>query len=245
MVKLKIMVKEFEICDNVLGELMTAGIISEEYVRETFSNIISSKSKYHIRRHNKGIGAGGAKTNANGLPFEKEAMLNDFRTIEPTCINPSKKGTIQSNMKKVLMLPNHPKYSCIVYVNKGGFNKFMNQYQPTSSKKFYREPDGAYICFPKSNGDKIVIKIVEIKNQNVSGSVMEKLFMTSELRYYYEKMFNGYEFQFMYCLSDYHKCDTEKERFADILDSFSRNNIQHLYVKTESYQEDLGTWVYA
>lgn len=149
---------------------------------------------------NKGTGAGGANTNANGLPYESMTDLSDryniinsnndnidikFDNSEKTFVKPSKKGVFLSMMSTDLDQNINIGHGC-------------------------KQPDEVYV-------DRInhVLFIIEKKFQNSSGSVCEKIQTPHFKKRQYERMFPAYNIVYVYCLSDWfrHNCQSELEYF--------------------------------
>jgi len=153
--------------------------------------------------HNRGIGAGGSKTNKNGLSYEEKTDLStEYKIIETlnckNCIflkfNNSEK--IYNRISKEHI------FTCI-----DGVNKCIN------SAHGCKKPDECYI----DNISKIIF-IIEKKFQQVSGSVCEKIQTVHFKVYHYGKTFPGYKIVYIYCLSDWFKdnCKAELIYLKDI-----------------------------
>ena len=121
---------------------------------------------------NKVTGAGGANTNKNGLPFEKNIKKYKNKT---KCVI----GTVTYN-----------------YLEQGDFKKFMYDiYDDNWGKDFH--PDGAYV-----SDDRKTVFILECKHQNCSGSVDEKLITApTKLKLYKKKYPSVENFHFAFVLN--------------------------------------------
>lgn len=147
---------------------------------------------------NKGTGAGGANTNYYGKKFE-EKTNNYIRLLERGYIE----NSFTTNQKKVYERVKRPQDyflskefddKTIIFVLQNGLKKYLkNKY----SIEIFRCPDEAYII--EYNTGKKIIKIIEKKEQNVSGSVETKLWASPSLKREYELVL-GNEFEVEYCL---------------------------------------------
>ena len=157
---------------------------------------------------NKGIGAGGANTNKNGLTYEEITDLNELYSMSLECdLNKKDK------YKKIKFIG----YDNIEFINanKSMLHKFMkhnNQknenLQPASGCK---SPDEAYI-----NENSKTVYIIEKKFQNGTGSVDEKIQTGPFKKLHYGRLFPNYKIHYIYCLSDWFK-DKEYESVLEYL----------------------------
>jgi len=167
---------------------------------------------------NKGTGAGGAKTNLHGKAFEtKTENLNGF--IQ------KKIGYEKDNM---------------VFLRQGELKQYFKK---VFQKELIRHPDEAYLI---RQGDQYTLKILEKKNQNVEGSVMEKLGLGAFYKEEYEWCLGPqFKVEYAYCLSAFLKqkylSDTLKFNF--LREKNKRNNIEVLFGDDEDYQEKLNAWL--
>ena len=113
---------------------------------------------------NKGTGAGGAKTNYNGLSFEDktsiEPKLNELKYIKKEIKIKNRKGVYYEYNENNLN---------IIYFKKNSFKLYFE-------KEFniitYRQPDEAYLI---KNNNEYILKILEKKNQNVLCVIQNEL----------------------------------------------------------------------
>ncbi len=116
---------------------------------------------------NKGTGAGGANTNHNGLTFENktsiEHNLDKLKYIKKEIKINKRKGYYYENIRDNIN---------IIYFTKGCKNSFKLYFEKEFKIITYRQPDEAYLI---KQDDKYILKILEKKNQNVEGSVEDKL----------------------------------------------------------------------
>lgn len=167
---------------------------------------------------NKGTGAGGAKTNLNGKAFEtKTEHLNGF--------NQKKIGYEKDN---------------IVFLRQGELKQYFKK---VFQKELIRHPDEAYLI---RQGDQYTLKILEKKNQNVEGSVMEKLGLGAFYKEEYEWCLGPqFKVEYAYCLSAFlkQKYMSDTLKFNFLREKNKRNHIEVLFGDDEDYQEKLNAWL--
>lgn len=188
---------------------------------------------------NKGTGAGGYKTNYNGLSFEEktsiEPKLNELKYIKKEIKIKKRKGVYYEYNKGNIN---------IIYFKKNSFKLYFE-------KEFniitYRQPDEAYLI---KNDNDYILKILEKKNQNVEGSVEDKLKTGAFNRREYELMINIHEnikFKVIYCfcvskfLQDKLKSDNIK--YKNIKKIMDEDKIGCLYGDDNDYQDKLCEWI--
>ena len=159
---------------------------------------------------NKGTGAGGANTNANGLPFEHKTDL--------------------SNGKDYLFLDERK----LKVISKTKFLRNLENPDETIHKIHgMKQPDQAYL----DEKSKIVF-INEVKFQQCSGSVCEKL-QTSETKIFMlSKRYPEYTFHYAYCFNDYlfDKCKGE-------IQYFDFKGIKYFHGDDSSWKDDCKNWM--
>lgn len=146
---------------------------------------------------NKGTGAGGSKTNKNGLPYEKLTDLNEYFTINENF-----------NFSQIITFNNYDKK--FIRTKQSQLFKYMDNYIDKSINKAHgcKNPDECYI-----DEESKTIFILEKKFQQVSGSVCEKI-QTSDFKIWqYNRTFPEYKIVYLYCISDWFKenCKAELE----------------------------------
>jgi hypothetical protein len=198
--------------------------------------------------NNKGTGAGGSNTNANGKTFE-EKTNNERRLLELGYIKHTylSKSTTTTNTKK------HDYYllktfedKTIVFVLQNGLKRYMKyKYNITD---ICRCPDEAYII--EYNNGKKVIKILEKKHQTHEGSVETKLWAGPSLKREYELILGGggYEFEVVYgfCVSDFlkYKLLSNEKKYIILNIIFTESNIVVLFGDDEdNYFNTLDIWI--
>lgn len=159
------------------------------------SSNIKIDKKHIIKIINKGKGAGGSKTNKNGLPYEILTELSSEYII----ISDSK------HFKKINFKINDRKFK---FTKQSHLFKCMDNHVDKKINKAHgcKNPDECYI-------DEVnkTIFIVEKKFQQVGGSVCEKI-QTSDFKIWqYRRTFPEFEIIYIYCLSDWFKFNCKAE----------------------------------
>jgi hypothetical protein len=188
---------------------------------------------------NKGTGAGGANTTINGLSFEDktsiEPFLNKYKYEKKEVIIKKRKGEYYKNDN-------------IIYFKKNSFKLYFE-------KEFniitHRQPDEAYLQ-PKViiNDNDYTLKILEKKNQNVEGSVEDKLKTGAFNKREYEIMLNIHDnlkFKIIYsfCVSKFlqDKLVSDNIKYKTMMKIMKEDNIEVLYGDEDNYQEKLCEWI--
>jgi hypothetical protein len=187
-----------------------------------------------INEINKGTGAGGAKTTANGNAFEN--ITDNYTRL----INKGFVKTKMSKSKNGYYLSKEFDDKTVYYVTKVGLKTFVKKHLNIT---LYREPDEAYII--KKN-DTYEFKILEKKNQKSEGSVDLKLYAGIGLLDEYRKAFkNNCIVSYGFCLSDYFKkkFSSNKMKYNNIQTVILEREIEIMYGKDEDYFEQLDNWV--
>lgn len=187
---------------------------------------------------NRGTGAGGAKTNANGKQFEDKTD-NSLRLLS---IGYKKNKIEEKNKSKFnyyLSKSNNEK--SITFVSQSGFKFYVkNRYDIN----VFRYPDESYIVEYASGRN--VIKILEKKEQNVNGSAETKLWSSPSLKREYELIF-GEDFEIQYCLcingflQNLLKSDSMK--YVILNKILAENNINILFGDEDDYFKRLSCWI--
>ena len=130
---------------------------------------------------NRGIGAGGANTNAHGLNYE---VLTDLKNV---------------------MCDTH-----LIPLSKSLFHKEMisRNYRDTEVKPMHgcRQPDEAYL-----DDENKKLFIIEKKFQQVNGSVCEKIQTGDAKRENFQDMFPSLKVEYVYILSDWFRDNCQSE----------------------------------
>ena len=150
-----------------------------------------------IRVKNRGTGAGGKNTNANGLSHEKKVcLMSEFEIIKEEKLYNEIKFKGSSKTFKI--------------TRKAKFRKLLKESENTKVKAAHgcKEPDECYI-----DDTRKIIFIFEHKFQRCSGSVCEKI-QTAEFKHYnYSRRYPDYKIVYSYILSSWFvdNCESELE----------------------------------
>jgi hypothetical protein len=186
---------------------------------------------------NKGFGAGGKNTNHYGKIFETKTnnydrLINNGYQQISLCKNP-KKQTDYYLTKKV-------DDKTITFVLQTGLKKYMNM---KYNIPIFRYPDEAFII--EYDDGKIVIKIIEKKEQHVDGSVETKLWSSPSLKREYELVL-GERFNVEYCLciSEYlqRKITSGELKYVTLNHILYENGIKVLFGCDENYFQMFDEW---
>jgi hypothetical protein len=187
---------------------------------------------------NKGTGAGGANTNYYGRQFE-EKTNNQQRLLDLGYI----KNSFTKKPKKVYdyYLSKTFEDKTIVFVLQSGLKIYM---QHKYNIDLFRCPDEAYII--EYNSGRKVIKIIEKKEQNVSGSVETKLWASPSLKREYELVLgDDFEVHYCLCVSSYLQklLVSTNKKYTTLNTIFNENNIAVLFGEDENYFETSDMWL--
>lgn len=184
--------------------------------------------------NNRGTGAGGSNTTRNGGNFEQKTdnepllLANGF----VRCSIDNKKGKYDYYLEK----------DNVIFTKQGGLKSYIKL---KYSKILFRKPDEAYIVL---RNDKLVLKIVEKKNQNGDGSVEDKL---CNAGYFVEeyKMCVGdmFDVEYAFCLSSFlqQKYTSNQQKFETMREIHKRQGITIFFGDDEDYFTKLNAWIYS
>lgn len=218
--------------------------MSKQQINDDLDQKFEILSTYKII--NRGTGAGGANTNKNGLKFEEKTSIENFllnAKFNKICMNESdKKSNKQCYYYEFNDIDNKRK---IIYFTKKGFKIYFRENFDMCT---YKEPDEAYLII-KDN--KYHLKILEKKNQNVEGSVEEKLKTGNFVKQEYELMINdnnkniNLEVSFAFCVSKFlqNKLASDIPKYININKIMKRENIQLFYGDDDDYFQKLYDWI--
>ena len=142
--------------------------------------------KIKTEKINKGIGAGGKKTNESGKTYEQKIdctnylISNGFEFLQNTYLS----KTI-NNLE-------------ILFFQQRELNKYLDK---KFNKQIYRIPDQSILIISKEKKPKLII--IEIKNQNVPGSVDEKLWAGIAIKKNYQYWLEEFEIEYVFILSTF------------------------------------------
>jgi hypothetical protein len=185
---------------------------------------------------NRGTGAGGINTTKNGKKFE------DYTDNEPISINIGyEKIVLNPKNKNDYYLLKIFEDKKIIFTKQNAFKKYMKQIYNID---MVRTPDEAYII--EYNNGKKILKILEKKTQNVSGSVADKILCGVAYKREYELLLpNDFEINYAFCLNKYLKniivSDNIKYKVWNII--LKESNIPLLFGDDEDYFKTLDRWL--
>lgn len=188
---------------------------------------------------NKGTGAGGKNTNYYGKEFENKSD-NQRRLLNNGYI---KKEFTDINNNKVYgyYLSKTFEDKTIIFVLQNGLKTYiMTNY----NIELFRCPDEAYII-EYNNGDKI-LKILEKKEQNVEGSVENKLWAGPAFKDEYDYMLGSiFKVEYGFCVSNFlkNKLTSNKNKYIILNKIFKKHNIVVLFGDDADYFERLDSWI--
>lgn len=185
---------------------------------------------------NRGTGAGGATTNANGLAFEDLVACD--KVLESMGFE---KSIMSKKSKHGYSLSKKIGNTTYVFLRQNGFECFIKKY----GLSVVRKPDEAFVTI--EDGTISHVFIIEKKNQNTAGSVDLKLWASLLLREEYKYCFGDkIKVDYVLCLSDWFKHQFKVSRRYEILKeilSRPHNNIPFFFGEDESYFDDLFSFI--
>ena len=182
---------------------------------------------------NRGTGAGGANTNVSGLSFENRTA-NEMRLVEGGWERHIIPGAACTKYGYYL------KRADVVYVTKSGLAKYMKHFY---GKEICREPDEAYIV---KRGPRIIVKVLEKKNQTTEGSVDTKLLAgPGFIEEYKFCLGETFDVEYGFCVSDFLKKKYESEdlKWRALRSINARHRISVLYGDDADYFSRLDAWL--
>lgn len=187
---------------------------------------IKNSSNMDNKIKNRGTGAGGDKTNKNGLPYEELTELKENERYKNFKMIQIKKKDLQ----KVKIDDNE-----YIKVTKNELKLYMvhNKQFNTESEKTL-QPDECYIDEKNK-----VINIIEKKFQQCTGSVDEKIQTGPFKIWYYKKLYPEYNIKYCYCLSDWFK----DKKYKPEMRYLNENNIKVFWGSEKEYQNNILDWI--
>ena len=170
--------------------------------------------KINIEKINKGTCAVGSKTNKSGKTYEQKVDCTNYLIDN---------GFELLNNKKNIYLFKTINNLDILFFKQRELNKYLEK---NFNKKIYRIPDQSILIKSKENKPKLII--IEIKNQNVSGSVDDKLWAGIAIKNNYQIWLDEFEIDYVFILSPFlFKLVIEnKKKYNGLAKIFEFNNIQ-------------------
>jgi hypothetical protein len=191
---------------------------------------------------NRGTGAGGANTNKTGLKFEEKTCIENYlanKKYNKICMKETNKNCYYYKYEDI------EKKQQIIYFTKSGFKMYFREHFDIST---YKEPDEAFLIIKDG---KYHLKILEKKNQNVSGSVEEKLKTGDFIRQEYELMLNDsnkknkFQVSFAFCVSKYlqDKLTSNTPKYINMNKIMKKQNIEIFFGDNSDYHDKLYNWI--
>jgi hypothetical protein len=184
---------------------------------------------------NRGTGAGGAATNANGKSFEDKT--NNEERLAAAGWTRHAIGSSKGKSAFYLQSPD----GRVKYVSQSGLKAYA---AAVWSKELFRCPDEAYIIETPSG---TVLKILEKKNQNGPGSVDQKLGLGNWFKREYKKALGNtiVSVEYAFCISSYLKTETQSNttKWNVARELLAEDSIAILFGDDADYFHHLDTWI--
>ena len=186
---------------------------------------------------NRGTGAGGANTNLNGKTFEQKTE-NESRLLSDGFIRkdiPGTKGKKCYYLEKTVGLT-----KSIIYLTQSGMKSYFAHF---FKKEMFRCPDEAYLF---RDGTDYILKILEMKNQNVAGSVDTKLLAgPGFIEEYQECLGSAFQIKYAFCVSAFLKKDyvSDSLKYKILRKINEKHGIAVLFGDDADYYSTLDTWI--
>lgn len=194
---------------------------------------------------NKGINAGGKNTVISGLTFKNKTSIEN-KLLENNFV----KYLINNKNKYGYYFELNDKNNKILYLTQTGLKLYLKKFYDVN---IYKHPDESFIIF-KNN--EIHIKILEKKNQNVSGSVEDKLKTGKFNKTEYEKMIrkefdknniqNKLKITYAFCVSSFlkNKLNSNSIKYNIIKEILDDDDIKIFYGDDDNYFDILYEWIH-
>ena len=186
---------------------------------------------------NKGTGAGGAQTNANGKAFEEKTCHLSYLGGKK-CAIPGKRG------KNDVYYEKQTEDGSITYLSQGGIKSYFKW---KFEVEMERHPDEAYLI---QKGNHYALRVVEKKNQNVDGSVEDKLMTGLAILHEYKDRIEeagimGWKVEYAYCLSPFlkKKYQSEDSKWKSLRKFNQQYGIEVFFGEEEDYHRILDAWI--
>ena len=201
------------------------------------SNQGSALSNQGSALSNRGTGAGGAQTNANGKAFEEKTCHLPYLGATKHAI-PDKKGKNDVYYEKTT------EKGSITYLSQGGLKSYFKW---KFDVEMDRHPDEAYVI---QEGENYTLRILEKKNQNVEGSVEDKLMTgyTIAQQYLWRLKKAGkqeWSVQYAYCLSAFlaKKYGSNESKWEFLREFNQAHGVEVFFGEEEDYHKKLAAWI--
>jgi hypothetical protein len=174
---------------------------------------------------NRGTGAGGAQTNINGLAYENQNDLSSRYEI----VSEDASGI------KTVKFDEHS--GLLTTGKKSQFHKVMKQrtseYNDIALLHGTKQPDQWFICL-----DKKLCFIIEIKYQNGSGSVSEKLQTPTKKLKRLKKMYPDFQILYIYGLSPWFRDNCVAE-----IEDLGEDNIPYFWGDDINFMDNIVNFI--
>ena len=197
---------------------------------------------------NRGTGAGGSQTNANGIGFEQLVSNHDRLVAE------GYRKLWVNYRKKAFVLTKQFPDKVVYYMCQHNFKKYFVDWFDVPEEEIYLRPDEVFVVQYK---DKMIIKILEVKNQNNSGSVEQKLYGCGNIRKCYERRLlpscleifedNNTTVELALCCNNYFKTRflSKKPKYVDMTDILRQDGITIMYGEDPDYPAQVDKWLHS
>lgn len=184
---------------------------------------------------NRGLGAGGANTNLNGKAFE-QLLSQEERLLQKGYTR-----NVMNTTKFGYYLSQHYSDRTVYFFQQSGLGTYLKN---KCNITINRYPDESFIVEYGSGIKKL--HIIEMKHQNVSGSVDIKLWAAPTLKREYQFIV-GEQFQVEYALSVSEflekKFDTDNNYKILYHHLFKEDGIQVFFANHDSYSTEVERWI--
>jgi len=203
--------------------------------------MIRKKIITHIK--NRGTGAGGANTTKNGNSFETKTNIEDYLIKKDFIKNKMSKNKNGYYLEKKIKEEDKDDIT-LIYMTQNGFREYIKKLDIPN--EIYRKPDETYLIISE---DKYYLKILEKKNQNVDGSVEEKLKTGLFNKQEYELMLKNDKIEFIikygFCLSKFleEKLNSDNTKYKNMKKLIEKDNIKLFYGDSDDYFDILYDWI--
>jgi hypothetical protein len=189
---------------------------------------------------NRGTGAGGANTNANGKPFEDETS-NEHRLLADGF-----KKTVLSRTSKYgyYLKGEYDEYS-VVFMSQSGLKSYIKAQWGID---LWRNPDEAYLITFNNPDERPILKILEKKEQSVEGSVETKLMSGAAFRREYEIALGDRAIvHYAYCVNQFlkNKLESNERKYNTLKQILEEDKVPMFYGQDADYFEKLDEWIHA
>ena len=180
-----------------------------------------------LERLNKGTGAGGVNTNKSGKNYEENVDCSKYLLCN---------GFVAVIESKNSYLSKTVHNTQILFFKQRELNKYLNR---KFSKQIFRIPDHAILVLDENN--KPHLTIIEIKNQNVSGSVDEKLWAGVAIKKNYQYWLRDFKIDYVFILSTflYNLVELNNKKYTGLKHILQSENILYFHGNSKTHNIDM------